>query len=198
LFPAHVAARAAGSVSVDADADIPVFCAADFSVTPGLCFAGCGLSWLPRRGQRCPIGGSPFLPGREVRHYLLNVLHLRQDRRCGPRTRARAVWLAAGGHVRASDGCDPSPRRAVPGWPRWPGLPGACPAGQGPGSPSSGSRPVTTMRLRPGWAQLPGPRAGTADQSRSPWLSGRDRPWTLARVQGAAGVPRGPGRGCVT
>ena len=85
-----------------------------------------------------------------------------------------------------------SPRRWCPGGRAGLGYRGL-PGGSGPGSPSSGSRPVTTMRLRPGWAQLPGPRAGTADQRRSPWLSGQDRPWTLARSRARLASFAGPG-----
>ena len=49
------------------------------------------------------------------------------------------------------------------------------------------------MRLRPGWAPLPGPGAGTADQRRSPWLSGQDRPWTWPGSRARLASVAGPG-----
>ena len=122
----------------------------------------------------------------------------RQDRMCGPRTR----WPGWSGlQLAVMPGLlvavTASPRRAVPGWPRWPGLPGACLAGQ------SGPGPVVRQpvgnydAVAVGLGTPSGPGTGRTEEKRSPSASGtpgRDRTWTLARVQGAAGVLHGPGR----
>ena len=91
LLPAHVAARAADSVSAGADDDIAVFCAPQIF----------GHAWPLFRGLRAELAaaaraalsdwGSPLLPGREVRHHLLDVLHLP----AGPEV--RAAYQSMGG-----------------------------------------------------------------------------------------------------
>ena len=194
-LPAHVAARAADSVSVGADADIPVFCAPQI-FRSRLAFVSRAADELAAAARAALSDrGSPLLPGREVRHHLLDVLHLP----AGPDVRAAYQSMGGPGlQLAVMSGplaaVTASPRRAVPGWPRWPGLPGVCPAGQGPGSPSSGSRPVTTMRLRPGWARCRGPAPGRqtrgarrgcpARTAPGPWPGSRAR---LASFAGRAG-----------
>ena len=192
LLPVHVAARAADSVSVGADADIPVFCAPQI-FRSRLAFvsraadelAAAAREALSDRGVAVaawargatPSSGCPAFAGRTG---------------CAGRVPEHGwSWLAAGGHVRASGGCDRQPAPVVPGWPRWAGLPGVWPGGSGPREPvvrqPAGNHDAAAAGLGPlpdsaPGRQIRGARRGfPAGTAPGPWPGSRAR---LASVAG--------------
>jgi hypothetical protein len=85
------------------------------------------------RGRRCCAG---------ARHHLPDVLRLLARTGCAGRVPDGLGGLQLAVMAGLLVAVAASPRRAVPGWPRWPGLPGACLAGQ------SGPRPVVSPARR--------------------------------------------------